>query len=130
MPTHAPDYSPLCHLPRLAPPGDEMTAAETTPTPAHAMGRAPMWRLLLQMAFPPTLAVIVMALYSIVDRAFVGNIVGVDALSGLSAAVRCRALESFAGSRAALPTYEHNGQMFGNARGGVSIIGVRFSGGF
>ncbi len=65
-----------------------MTAAETapTPTPAHAMGRAPMWRLLLQMAFPPTLAVIVMALYSIVDRAFVGNIVGVDALSGLSAA--------------------------------------------
>ena len=63
-----------------------MTDAETTPTPAHAMGRAPMWRLLLQMAFPPTLAVIVMALYSIVDRAFVGNIVGVDALSGLSAA--------------------------------------------
>ena len=78
-----------------------MTAAETapTPTPAHAMGRAPMWRLLLQMAFPPTLAVIVMALYSIVDRAFVGNIVGVDALSGLSVAVRCRALESFAGGR-------------------------------
>ena len=75
-----------------------MTAAETTPTPtpAHAMGRAPMWRLLLQMAFPPTLAVIVMALYSIVDRAFVG----VDALSGLSVAVRCRALESFAGGRA------------------------------
>lgn len=50
------------------------------------MGRAPMWRLLLQMAFPPTLAIIVMALYSIVDRIFVGNLVGVNALSGLSAA--------------------------------------------
>ena len=50
------------------------------------MGSAPMWRLLLQMAFPPMLAIIVMALYSIVDRAFVGNAVGVDALSGLSAA--------------------------------------------
>ena len=107
-----------------------MTAAETTPTPAHAMGRAPMWRLLLQMAFPPTLAVIVMALYSIVDRAFVGNIVGLDALSGLAVAVRCRALESFAGGRAALPTCQHNGRMFVDARGGVSIISVRFSGGF
>ncbi len=50
------------------------------------MGSAPMWRLLLQMAFPPMLAIIVMALYSIVDRAFVGNVIGVDALSGLSAA--------------------------------------------
>ena len=50
------------------------------------MGSAPMWRLLLQMAFPPMLAIIVMALYSIVDRAFVGNVVGVDALSGLAAA--------------------------------------------
>ena len=45
-----------------------------------------MWRLLLQMAFPPTAAVIVMALYSIVDRAFVGNALGVAALSGLAAA--------------------------------------------
>ena len=50
------------------------------------MGNAPMWRLLLQMAFPPMLAIIVMAMYSIVDRAFIGNVVGVDALSGLSAA--------------------------------------------
>ena len=50
------------------------------------MGTAPMWFLLLQMAFPPTLAIVVMALYSIVDRAFVGNVIGVDALSGLSAA--------------------------------------------
>ena len=50
------------------------------------MGTAPMWRLLLQMAFPPMFAIIVMALYSIVDRAFVGNVVGVNALSGLSAA--------------------------------------------
>lgn len=50
------------------------------------MGSAPMWKLLLQMAFPPMLAIIVMAMYSIVDRAFVGNVVGVDALSGLSAA--------------------------------------------
>ena len=32
------------------------------------------------------MAIIVMALYSIVDRAFVGNVIGVDALSGLSAA--------------------------------------------
>lgn len=50
------------------------------------MGTAPMWRLLLQMALPPTLAIIVMALYSIIDRAFVGNVVGVAGLSGLSAA--------------------------------------------
>lgn len=50
------------------------------------MGSAPMWLLLLRMAFPPMLAIVVMALYSIVDRAFVGNVVGVDALSGLSAA--------------------------------------------
>ena len=50
------------------------------------MGSAPMWLLLLRMAFPPMLAIVVMALYSIVDRAFVGNAVGVDALSGLSAA--------------------------------------------
>ena len=50
------------------------------------MGTAPMWFLLLQMSFPPMMAIIVMALYSIVDRAFVGNVVGVDALSGLSAA--------------------------------------------
>lgn len=50
------------------------------------MGSAPMWFLLLQMSFPPMLAIIVMALYSIVDRAFIGNVVGVDALSGLSAA--------------------------------------------
>ena len=45
-----------------------------------------MWRLLLQMAFPPMLAIIVMALYSIIDRAFVGNVVGVAGLSGLSVA--------------------------------------------
>ena len=50
------------------------------------MGTDPMWRLLLQMAFPPMFAIIVMALYSIVDRAFIGNVVGVNALSGLSAA--------------------------------------------
>ena len=50
------------------------------------MGTATMWRLLLKMAFPPMLAIIVMALYSIVDRAFVGNVIGVAALSGLSAA--------------------------------------------
>ena len=50
------------------------------------MGSAPMWLLLLRMSFPPMLAIVVMALYSIVDRAFVGNVVGVDALSGLSAA--------------------------------------------
>lgn len=50
------------------------------------MGTAPMWRLLLQMAFPPMFSIIVMALYSIVDRAFIGNVVGVNALSGLSAA--------------------------------------------
>lgn len=50
------------------------------------MGTAPMWLLLLQMSVPPTLAIVVMALYSIVDRAFVGNVIGVDALSGLSAA--------------------------------------------
>ena len=50
------------------------------------MGTAPMWRLLATMSVPPTLAIVVMAMYSIVDRAFVGNAVGVDALSGLSAA--------------------------------------------
>ena len=50
------------------------------------MGTAPMWRLLATMSAPPTLAIVVMAMYSIVDRAFVGNAVGVDALSGLSAA--------------------------------------------
>ena len=50
------------------------------------MGTAPMWFLLLQMSLPPMLAIVVMALYSIVDRAFVGNVIGVDALSGLSAA--------------------------------------------
>lgn len=60
--------------------------SEQSTRQADAMGSAPMWRLLLQMAFPPMLAIIVMALYSIVDRAFVGNVVGVDALSGLSAA--------------------------------------------
>ncbi len=53
---------------------------------AETMGTAPMWFLLLQMSFPPMMAIIVMALYSIVDRAFIGNVVGVDALSGLSAA--------------------------------------------
>lgn len=53
---------------------------------AETMGTAPMWLLLLRMAIPPALAIIVMALYSIVDRAFVGNAVSVDALSGLSAA--------------------------------------------
>ena len=50
------------------------------------MGTAPMWFLLMQMSLPPMLAIVVMALYSIVDRAFVGNVIGVDALSGLSAA--------------------------------------------
>ena len=50
------------------------------------MGTAPIWRLLAAMSGPPTLAIVVMALYSIVDRAFVGNAVGIDALSGLSAA--------------------------------------------
>ncbi len=45
-----------------------------------------MWFLLLQMSMPPMFAIVVMALYSIVDRAFVGNVIGVDALSGLSAA--------------------------------------------
>ena len=53
---------------------------------AETMGTAPMWFLLLQMSLPPMLAIVVMALYSIVDRAFVGNVIGVDALSGLSAA--------------------------------------------
>ena len=53
---------------------------------AENMGTAPMWFLLAQMSLPPTLAIVVMALYSIVDRAFVGNVIGVDALSGLSAA--------------------------------------------
>ena len=53
---------------------------------ADTMGTAPMWFLLLQMSLPPMLAIVVMALYSIVDRAFVGNVIGVDALSGLSAA--------------------------------------------
>ncbi len=53
---------------------------------SETMGSSPMWFLLLQMAFPPMFAIIVMALYSIVDRAFVGNVIGVNALSGLSAA--------------------------------------------
>ena len=64
------------------------TMPEPTPRTlrAETMGTAPMWFLLLQMSFPPMLAIVVMALYSIVDRAFVGNVIGVDALSGLSAA--------------------------------------------
>ena len=53
---------------------------------AENMGTAPMWFLLLQMSLPPMMAIVVMALYSIVDRAFVGNVIGIDALSGLSAA--------------------------------------------
>ena len=57
----------------------------TTPQ-AESMGSAPMWRLLVHMSGPPTLAIIVMAMYSIVDRVFVGRAVGIDALSGLSAA--------------------------------------------
>lgn len=63
-----------------------MSLEEPTTRQADAMGTAPIWRLLLQMAFPPMFAIIVMALYSIVDRAFIGNVVGVNALSGLSAA--------------------------------------------
>ena len=105
-----------------------MTAAETetTPTPAHAMGRAPMWRLLLQMAFPPTLAVIVMALYSIVYRAFVGNIVGLDALSVVAVASGVAHWKALPAAEVALPTYQHNGRMFRGVRGGVSLTGVRF----
>ncbi len=63
-----------------------MSTQERSTRQTDAMGTAPMWRLLLQMAFPPMFAIIVMALYSIVDRAFIGNVVGVNALSGLSAA--------------------------------------------
>lgn len=63
-----------------------MSTLESSTRQAEAMGSAPIWKLLLQMAFPPMFAIIVMALYSIVDRAFVGNVVGIDALSGLSAA--------------------------------------------
>ena len=51
----------------------------------------------------------------------------------VAVAVRCSALESFAGGRAALPVYQHKGRMYGGARGGLSLIGGEFwipAGGF
>ncbi len=39
---------------------------------------------------------------------------------GVVVAVRCSALESFAGGRAALPVYQHKGRMFRGARGRMS----------
>ena len=44
----------------------------------------------------------------------------------VAVAVQCSALESFAGGRATLLAYQHNGRMFGGARGQKSLLHIRF----
>jgi len=50
------------------------------------LGKAPIFRLVLQFSIPTITAMIVNAIYNVVDRIFVGRFVGEDALGGLTVA--------------------------------------------
>ncbi len=50
------------------------------------MGKAPILKLVLQFSIPTITAMIVNAIYNVVDRIFVGHFVGEDALGGLTVA--------------------------------------------
>ncbi len=53
---------------------------------SEAMGRAPVGRLLMQFAVPTTASMLVIALYSLVDRVFIGRGAGVDGIAAATAA--------------------------------------------
>lgn len=48
------------------------------------LGRKPVGRLLLQYALPAVAAMIASSLYNIIDRAFIGQVVGPEAIAGLA----------------------------------------------
>ncbi len=50
------------------------------------MGKAPILKLVLKFSIPTIIAMIVNAIYNVVDRIFVGHFVGEDALGGLTVA--------------------------------------------
>ena len=50
---------------------------------ALELGRKPMGRLLWQYALPAIVAMTASSLYNIIDRAFIGQVVGPDAIAGL-----------------------------------------------
>lgn len=53
---------------------------------SEAMGRAPVGRLLMQFAVPTTASMLVISLYSLVDRVFIGRGAGVDGIAAATAA--------------------------------------------
>ncbi len=72
-------------------PGDssveEQKAEHTQPQESHAtkdLGIKPITQLLLRFSIPAVIAMVVNAIYNIVDRIFVGKFVGEDALAGLT----------------------------------------------
>lgn len=48
------------------------------------MGTQPVGKLLLQYAMPAVIAMVASSLYNIIDRAFIGQVVGSLAISGLA----------------------------------------------
>ncbi|MFV0290512.1 MAG: MATE family efflux transporter [Mangrovibacterium sp.] len=53
-------------------------------TQTHDLAQKPISKLLLSFFIPAFIGVFINALYNIVDRIFIGNLVGADALSGVS----------------------------------------------
>ena len=49
-----------------------------------ALGTQPVGKLLLQYAMPAVIAMVASSLYNIIDRAFIGQVVGPLAISGLA----------------------------------------------
>lgn len=50
----------------------------------HQLGNAPVGRLLWKYSLPAIVGIVVMSLYNVVDRIFIGQGVGSDAISGLA----------------------------------------------
>ena len=48
------------------------------------LGKEPIGRLLLKLSWPAIVSTVINMLYNLVDRAFIGNGVGKDALAGLA----------------------------------------------
>lgn len=50
----------------------------------NELGTKPIWRLIAQYSIPAVIGMLVGALYNVIDRVFIGNMVGESALAGLT----------------------------------------------
>lgn len=61
-----------------------MDSSQDNKKSALELGQKPVGKLLVQYALPAIVAMTASSLYNVIDRASIGQVVGADAINGLS----------------------------------------------